>query len=83
MTDSDARAIPEDGDIVVREQTRDGKWIHVLHTAGGPDQVLLRTRDEAIAQACGMARMWHVRAWLANGDEDFVLLEDVRVVESV
>ena len=45
-----ARLAPEDGDIVVREEQREGVLIYALHTAGA-DQYLLRTREEAVAQA--------------------------------
>jgi hypothetical protein len=71
------RTTPEDGDIVVRQETRDGTVVYVLHTAPGPDQYLLRTRDEAVAQAVTRAKRHHVRAWLTTDEGyDFVLLED-------
>ena len=78
-----ARLAPEDGDIVVREEEREGVLIYVLHTAPGADQYLLRTREEAVAQAVTFARREQVRAWLTDEGYDFVLLEDFRAVESV
>ena len=76
-----ARLPPEDGDLVVREETREGRRVYVLHTAPGPDQSLYRTRKEAVAQALAFAKQ--VRAWLTDEGYDFVLFEDFRVVESV
>ena len=78
-----ARLAPEDGDIVVREEQREGVLIYLLHTAPGADQYLLRTREEAVAQAVTFARREQVRAWLTDEGYDFVLLEDFRAVESV
>ena len=78
-----ARLAPEDGDIVVRQEMRDGMLVYVLHTAPRADQYLLRTREEAVAQAVAFARREQVRAWLTDEGYDFVLLEDFRAVESV
>jgi hypothetical protein len=78
-----ARLAPEDGDIVVREEQREGVLIYALHTAPGADQYLLRTREEAVAQAVTFAGREQVRAWLTDEGYDFVLLEDFRAVESV
>jgi hypothetical protein len=72
------RTTPEDGDIVVRQETR-GTVVYVLHTAPGPDQYLLRRREEAVAQAATRAKRGQVRAWLTTDEGyDFVLLEDFR-----
>jgi hypothetical protein len=78
-----ARTTPEDGDIVVRQETREGRDVYVLHTAPGADQYLLRTRDEAVAQAVTFAKRQSVRAWFCGETSDVVLLNDSRVVESV
>jgi hypothetical protein len=40
-------------------------------------------REEAVAQALTFAERQHVRAWLTDEGDDFVLLENFRVVESV
>jgi hypothetical protein len=73
------RTTPEDGDIVVREEHREGKGVYVLHTAPGTDQCVLRSRKDAVAQALTFAKRQEVRAWVTDGDYDFVLLEDFRV----
>jgi hypothetical protein len=78
-----ARTIPQNGDIVVREEQREGGLIYVLHTATGADQHLLDSRKEAIAEALAMARRQHVRAWLTDEGYDFTLLHDFRVVTAV
>ena len=77
------RSTPEDGDVVVRQEKREGKRVYVLHTAPGADQYLLRSREEAVAKALMFAERQHVRAWLTDSDYDFRLIEDFRVVESV
>jgi hypothetical protein len=38
------------------------------------DQLLYRTRAEAVAQAVAFAERQHEHAWFANGEKDFVLL---------
>ena len=74
---------PQDGDIVIRQENRAGSLVYVLHTAPGPDQYVLRTREEAVAQASTAAKRQGVRTWLTDEGYDFVLLEDFRAVESV
>jgi hypothetical protein len=78
-----ARSVPEDGDIVVREEHREGTLVYVLHTAPGADQFVLHAREDAIAQAVACAKREHVRAWWTDEGYDFLLLEDFRVTESV
>ena len=78
-----ARSTPGNGDLVVREETRDGTLVYVLCTAPDADQYLVRTRDQAIAQARVFAKRQHVRAWLTDERDAVVLLEDFRVVESL
>ena len=73
-----ARTTPEDGDIVVRQEQREGTLVYALHTAPGADQYLLRMREEAIAQAVTFAKRAHVRAWLTDEGYDFVLLGTFR-----
>jgi hypothetical protein len=78
------RTTPEDGDIVVGEETQDGTVVYVLHTAPGPEHYLLHSREEAVAQAVTRAKWRQVRAWLTtNEGYDFVLLEDFRELESL
>jgi hypothetical protein len=78
-----ARSVPEDGDVVVREEKQEPDRVFVLHTAPGPDQFLYHTQEEAVAQAVTFAKRQLVRAWLTDEGYDFLLLEDFRVVESV
>jgi hypothetical protein len=77
------RTTPQDGDIVIRQENREGAVVYVLHTAPGPDQYVLRTREEAVAHAATVAKRQGVRVWLTDEGYDFVLLEDFRAVESI
>lgn len=74
-----SQSTPDDGDIVIRQETRDGRRVFVLHTAPGPDQVVLRIRDAAIAQAVTVAKRERVRVWLTSGGDDFRVLENFRI----
>jgi hypothetical protein len=76
---------PEDGDIVIREEQREGTLIYVLHTAPGEGELQrqLRSRGEAIAEARAVARRQHKRAWLTDEGDDFRLLEDFRLVTAI
>ena len=76
------RSTPEDGDIVIGQEKREGRFIYVLHTAPGADQVLLDSREHAVVQAVTFAKRQGVRVWLTDGDHDFTLVEDFRVVEA-
>ena len=70
-----SRATPEDGDIVVRQEKRDGGVAYVLHTAPGPDEYVLPTAEEATAHALTLAERHGVRAWLTTDDSyDFMPL---------
>ena len=77
------RTAPEDGDIVVRQERREGELGYVLQTTPGPDQIVVRSNEEAVAHAVTCAKRQHVRACLTNKGYDFVLLGDFRAVESV
>ena len=77
------RSTPEDGDIVVGPEQREGKRVYVLHTAPGPDQYVLHSREDAVVQAVMFAKREHVRAWLTDDGYDVVLLGNFRVLESV
>jgi hypothetical protein len=73
------RIAPKDGDLVVRQETRHGMLVYDLHTAPGPEQYLLHSREEAVAQAVTRAKRRHVRVWLTSDEGyDYVLLEDFR-----
>jgi hypothetical protein len=73
-----ACTVPEDGDIVVREQHRAGTIVYLLHTAPSVSEYVLRNRGEAVAQAMASARRHYTRAWLTDEGYIFTLLEDFR-----
>ena len=77
------RIIPQDGDIVIRQQNQERAVVHVLHTAPGPDQYVLRSHEEAVAQTVRVAQRQSLRAWLTDERCNFLLLEDFRLVKSV
>lgn len=69
---------PEDGDVVIRtEWQRDGR-IYMLRNAPGPDQYLVRTREEAVTRAVTFAKRQQVRAWAIGAGRWSVLLADSR-----
>lgn len=76
------RTAAEDGDVVVREEERAGLLVYVLSTASGPGQVLVRSREDAVAQAVTFAERQHVRVWLTALNSDFTLLEDFRALHA-
>jgi hypothetical protein len=69
-----ARAVPQDGDVVVRKDRRDGTLVYVLRAARSVDQLIVRTRDEAVTQAVVFAKREQVRAWLMDERNGFTLL---------
>ena len=71
---------PDHDDVVVRRKRGTPTAVYVLRTASAPDQFLLSTRDEAVAQALAFAKRRHVRAWFTNDDKDFVLLDTLRTM---
>jgi hypothetical protein len=77
------RSIPENGDVVVREEMRNGTCTYVLHTAPGADQRTYSSPEEAFAHATVLAERERVRVWLTDEGYDFLLLEDFRMVEPV
>lgn len=78
-----ARTSPENGDVLVRQETRDGMVVYILRTALGTDQYLLRTREEAVMQALTFAERQGVRAWLIDDSDHYVPLTNGRMGESV
>ena len=59
----------------MREEQREGTRVYVLHTAPGPDQFLVRTRDAAVTQALACAKRQGACAWFTTDETyDFVLL---------
>jgi hypothetical protein len=68
-------APPFNDDVVIRPGRSDQRSVpYLIGTRRAPDQFIIRTRDEAISQAVAYATRQHVRAWLANGDGEFVPL---------
>jgi hypothetical protein len=77
-----ARFTPEDGDVLIREAQGEEHRVYILRTCPGPDQLLARSREEAVAKAIGFAKREQVRVWLDN-EVDCTLLEDFRIRERV
>jgi hypothetical protein len=61
---------PADGDIVVRQETRDARLVYVLRIAPGPDQYVLGSCEEAVAHALILAKRDGVRAWFTRDEDD-------------
>ncbi len=71
-------AFPDNDDVIIRQKHGNPSTAYLLGTSLAPDQFTLRIRDDAVSQALAYAKRQHVRAWFANGDEDFVLLGTFR-----
>ena len=63
-------ARPAPGDIVVRQERREQVLVYILHTESGPDQLVLRSREEAVERATLTAHRQQVRAWLTIDGQD-------------
>jgi hypothetical protein len=61
---------PDSDDVIVRQRPPGTDYL--LGTFSAPDQVMLRTRDEAVSQAVARAKRQYVRAWFAKDDNDFL-----------
>jgi hypothetical protein len=83
MRDIGVRTVPENGDVVIRHHVHDGRRVFALHMVPGPEQCVLRSRDDAVRQAVVFAKREHVRVWSTADGAGFVLLEDFRVVNAV
>ncbi len=75
-----ARISPASTDVVVEGQEREGQRVFVLRTSHAPDQVLLYSREEAIAEALRFATRQGVRVWFAEPGGSFQLVRDHRRV---
>ena len=80
--DPGTRFTPEEGDVVIRHATTDGRRVYILETARGAGQILHGTREAAVAQAVAFARQNHVCVWVGDGDTH-TLLQDFRHAEPV
>jgi len=74
---------PDKDDVVIRQERGTPPTLYLLGTSSAPDQFMIRTRDDAVSKALAFAKHAHVRAWFAEGHDDFVLLEDFRGMEPV
>jgi hypothetical protein len=78
MRDIAVQTMPENGDVVIRDHLHDGRRAFALHTVPGPEQCVLRSRDDAVRQAVVFAKRAHVRVWSTDDGAGFVLLKDFR-----
>ena len=69
---------PDNDDVLIRQKHGNPSPVYLLGTFLTPDQFMVRTRDDAVSQALAYAKRQQVRAWFANGGEDFVLLGTFR-----
>ena len=69
---------PDTDDVVIRQKRGNPSTFYLLGTPSAPDQYIVPTRDAAVSQALAFAKRAHVRAWCANGHDDFVLLGTFR-----
>lgn len=69
------------GDVVVTDKNRPDGRLYILHRAGGRAQVIIQSREAALAEARLFAIRERVRAWIAH-EQTFVLLEEYRSVQS-
>ena len=65
-------------DVVVRPERGNTSTVYLLGTPSAPDQFVVRTHDEAVAQALRFAEHQHVAAWFVESDVDVVLLGTFR-----
>ena len=77
-----ARDVPAIGDIVVREDRRDGAIVYVLSTVHGDDQLTTLQYERSVEHALGLARRARVCAWLQR-ENTIELLHDFGSVASV
>ena len=77
-----ARDVPAIGDIVVREDRRDGAIVYVLSTVHGDDQLTTLQYERSVEHALALARRARVRAWLQTAST-IELLHDFGSVASV
>jgi hypothetical protein len=61
-------------DVIVRLMRDQAEAAYAVGTLSAPDQLRLATCDEAVRHAFAYAVAKRVRAWLASGEGDFVLL---------
>ncbi len=72
---------PEDGDLVLEETRREGQPVYLLRTVPGLAQILIRSREDAVARAVTVGRRRRVRVWVYS-DDQFALVDDFRFIGS-
>jgi hypothetical protein len=78
----DAHPAPVNGDVVVREDHRDGAIVYVLSTVAGADHLTTQKYERSVEHALSLARRARVRAWLQT-ESTLELLHDFGSVASV
>ena len=78
----DAHPAPVNGDVVVRQDHRDGAIVYVLSTVAGADQLTTHKYERSVEHALAFARRARVRAWLQT-ESTIELLHDFGSVASV
>lgn len=71
-------AHPDNDDVVVRQERGNPSTVDLLGTPSAPDQFVVRTRDDAVAQALRFAKYQHVAAWFVENGTDAILLGTFR-----
>jgi hypothetical protein len=74
-----ARPAPANGDIVMREDQRDGAIVYVLCTIPGGDQLATAQYEHCVEHALAFARRAGVCAWRQTGST-IELIHDFRRV---
>ncbi len=72
-------SIPEHGDLVIAQGTRDELGVYIVRSTPGPDQLVVGTRDAALEHARRFAKHQHVRVWLTDVDNNCTLVDDFRM----
>ncbi len=69
---------PARNDVVVRRKRGGGSEMYVIRTSAGPDQLLMRDREAAIAHALAFAEFAQLCAWFSDDGVGPVLLGNFR-----
>jgi hypothetical protein len=65
-------AHPDNDDVVVRQEGGNPSTVYLLGTPTPPDQFVVRTRDDAVAQALRFAKYQHVATWFVENGADAI-----------
>jgi hypothetical protein len=69
---------PAKNDVIIRRTFDDPSVVFLLGTPAAPEQLILRTLDEAVSHATRFAEAQRVAAWSDKGDGDYLLLVSFR-----